>query len=59
MRKLPKFPKAPKLSSSLAVWQRYEQRCADVSKKRADIKAEPSKKAAIKRKAEVIKNKTR
>jgi hypothetical protein len=59
MRKLPKFPKAPKLSAPLSAWIRYQARLEDVSKRRAEIKAEPAKKEAIKKKAETLKNKTR
>jgi hypothetical protein len=47
MAKKKKFPKAPKRSASLAVWQRYEQRCKDVAKYNKEIEAKPSKISAI------------
>ena len=57
MAKLPKWPKRPKKSSGVAVWERYEQRVKDVAAKRKAIKEAPKKKEAIARKADSIRNK--
>ena len=56
-----KFPKKPKQSASLTVWQRWEDRCRDIQKENnsAFSEYERSKKQAEsekKKKASIIKN---
>ena len=57
MAKLPKWPKRPKKGSSLAVWERYEQRMKEVAAKRKAIAEAPKKKAAIAQRADKIRYK--
>lgn len=48
MKKLKKFPKQPKMGSSVAVWERYKKKCDEVAKYNASISAELKKKEGIK-----------
>lgn len=57
MPKLKKYPKQPKASSSIAVWERWERRCAEVAKYNAELKKAPEKKRALKAKVEKLKMK--
>ena len=54
MRK-PKFPKKPKNSSSMAVWERYYERVKMVAAKRKAIDDAPKKKAALQSKVNALK----
>jgi hypothetical protein len=45
--KQPKKPKKPKLSSSVSVWERFDQRMKDWHKKVADIKNAKRKKETL------------
>ncbi len=56
MAKLPKWPKQPKRTSSLAVWQRYEQKVKAVKAKRKAIQEAPKKKEAIAERARKAKS---
>ena len=56
MARLPKFPKQPKMSSSLATWERYEARVKAVAAKRKAIQDAPKKKEALKSRISKIKN---
>jgi len=47
MAKRPKKPKMPRITASIQVWERYEQRVKDWRKKIAQIEAEKKRKAAI------------
>jgi hypothetical protein len=53
MAKLKKFPKAPKATASLAVWENYKKKCELVNKdnapKIAAVKKKESLKAAVKK----------
>ena len=48
MAKKKKYPKQPKRSASLAVWQRYEARCKEKDKFNKAIEEKPAKIEAIK-----------
>ena len=48
MARKKKYPKMPKRSASLAVWQRYEARCKEVDKHNKAIDEKPAKIDAIK-----------
>ena len=56
-----KFPKAPKKSASVEVWERYHKKCADIKKRNDEkmkpFKAKSSKIAAIKTAVSRIKGK--
>jgi hypothetical protein len=54
MRK-PKFPKKPKNSSSMAVWERYYERVKMVAAKRKAIDDAPKKKASLMTKVNALK----
>lgn len=56
MAKLKKFPKQPKAKSTLAVWERYEQRCKDVASYNKALKEAPKKKDAIKSRIQKLKS---
>lgn len=58
MARLPKKPKQPKMSSSVATWERYYARVQAWAARVKAIKEGPKKKAAMKAKADAIKNKT-
>ncbi|MEI7504108.1 MAG: hypothetical protein WCJ61_12575 [Paludibacter sp.] len=45
--KLTKFPKAPKATASLAVWENYKKRCDEVNKTNAPKIASDKKKKSI------------
>lgn len=45
--KTPKKPKKPKMSSSPSVWERFDQRMKDWTKKCNDIKSAKKKKESI------------
>jgi len=45
-----KKPKQPKMSSSIAVWQRWEQRMKEYERKKKEKREAPAKKRAIKNK---------
>jgi len=45
--KRPKKPKAPRVTASLAVWERYEKRLKDWQNKIKQIDADRKKKEAI------------
>jgi len=47
MAKLPKAPKRPKASASIATWEKFEARVKDHAKKIADIQSAKKKKEAI------------
>jgi len=47
MAKLPKAPKRPKASASLATWEKFDQRVKDYDKKVREIKSNASKKANL------------
>lgn len=47
MAKLPKAPKRPKATASIAVWEKFEARKKDHAKKIADIQNAAKKKIAI------------
>jgi cell division protein FtsL len=49
MAKLKSYPKRPKASASVAVMERYLQRCKDIDKQNAEIKKEASRKEALKK----------
>jgi hypothetical protein len=57
MAKMKKYPKQPKLNSSMDVWKRYEDRCKAVSKYNSDLKKAPSLKNAIKSRISSLRNK--
>lgn len=46
-KKLRKYPKKPKTSASLAVWQRYDERCKAVDSYNREIIAGEKKKQAL------------
>jgi len=48
MAKKRKYPKQPKRSSSLAVWERYEARCKEIDKYNKSLAEKPKKIDAIK-----------
>jgi hypothetical protein len=50
MARKPKKPKAPKKSSSMAVWERYDQRMQDYKRRLKEYQDAPKKKEAIRRK---------
>ncbi len=56
-----KFPKAPKKSASVEVWERYHKRCAEIKKRNEErlkpYKAKASKISAIKNAVSRIKGK--
>lgn len=50
MAKLPKAPKRPKASASVAVWERYDARVKEHGKKVAEIRNNAKKKIALMKK---------
>lgn len=48
MARKKKYPKQPKRSASLAVWQRYEARCKEIDKFNKAIEEKPAKIDSIK-----------
>jgi hypothetical protein len=47
-KSLKKFPKQPKMGSSVKVWENYKKKCDEVTKYNAGIMAERKKKDSIK-----------
>lgn len=47
MAKKKSFPKAPKASASLEVWQKYDKKVADVKKHNAQIESDKRKKKTL------------
>lgn len=50
MAKIKRYPKKPKRSASLKVWENYRDRCKAVDKHNAQVKSELKKKEAIQKK---------
>lgn len=59
MPKLKKYPKAPKATASLKVWENYKKRCEGVDKANAPIIAEAKKKETVKASVAKLKDKKR
>lgn len=47
MAKYKKYPKSPKKSSSLDVWEKHKQKCQEVDKHNAKIDADKKKKETV------------
>ena len=47
MTKHKKHPKKPKVSASLATWERYSAKCKEVDKHNAQIDRDKKKKASL------------
>ncbi len=54
MAKLRKYPKKPKAKASAATLERYLQRCKEIDRLNAPIKAEMKKKEALQKKVNSI-----
>lgn len=59
MPKLKKYPKAPKATASLKVWENYHAKCKDVDKFNAPIIAADKKKESVKKSVATLKSKKR
>lgn len=58
MARLPKWPKKPKKSSSVAVWENYERRVKEVAAKRKAIKEKPKKVDTIRNRTDSLRSKS-
>lgn len=47
MAKQKKYPKQPKMKSSVEVWKRYEERCREVDRYNNDLKRREAEKKRI------------
>jgi hypothetical protein len=57
MAKPKKYPKSPKQSASLKVWENYKVRCQAVDKYNAGIKQDKARKESVKKQVASLKNK--
>ena len=54
---LKKYPKAPKASASIEVKERYLQRCKEIDKENAKLKAEKKKSEDLSKKIAAVRRK--
>jgi hypothetical protein len=57
MAKPKKYPKSPKQSSSLKVWENYKVKCQAVDKHNAQLKTDKAKKENVRKQVQAIKSK--
>ena len=57
MKKLKKYPKAPKESASIETKKNYIKRCKEIDKENAKIKAEKKQSEALSKKIAAIRRK--
>lgn len=57
MAKAKKFPKSPKQSASLEVWQNHDRKVAEVKKHNAQLESDKKKKKAVIEKVKKAKKK--
>lgn len=57
MAKKKKFPKAPRASASLEVWQNYDKKVAEVNKHNSTVESDAKKKKSLMEKTKKAKKK--